>query len=416
MLEEYVSGARIAERLARLAEIGALPDNGGMYRLSYTPEDLAARDLFAGWLREAGLTTRLDEAGNLVGRREGTEPAAPVVMTGSHLDTQPHGGRFDGVVGCLCALEVMEAFRAGGFAHRHPVEVVVWGGEESSGRFDLGLIGSRAMAGALTEEHLQKRCRHTGVTLREALDAAGGNTAQIARAARQPGSIKAVIELHIEQGPYLEQAGLPIGIVTAINGNARVPIHLRGQQAHSGAMPMDFRRDALTAAAEILLAIESAGRARKDPPVVATVGYFSHAPQAMAIVPGRVDMTADVRSYDPQALAEVVAEIQERAREIAARRKIDLTLDPIWGIEPVTLAPEMPAFLAGVCEEMEVPYQRMPSGAMHDCMQFSRLAPVGMIFVPSAGGISHAPEEFTATADIETGARVLCRAIVSLAG
>jgi hydantoinase/carbamoylase family amidase len=413
-VEQYVSGARIEERIARLAEIGGLA-NGGMSRLPFTQEDGAARELFARWLGDLGLSVRVDGGGNVIGRREGTDPDAPVVMSGSHLDTQARGGRFDGIAGVIAALEAVEAMREAGVVHRHPVEVVDWACEEAASRFDLSMPGSRAMVGALRPEELEARCRLTGVTLREAMESIGIDVSTLAAAERAPGSVKAVVELHIEQGPHLDRAGKQIGIVTGIPWIKRFHCTLRGQQAHAGGMPMDARRDALCGAAEVLLAVESIARARADPPMVATVGYMEFEPRAVPIIPGQAMLIVEARCIELAALDEAVTEIKVAARQIADRRQLELSWGATWEQRTSSLMPEIAERIARACDEVGASYQYMASGGGHDTMMMARRFPAGMLFVPSVGGISHAPEEYSRTEDLKVGAKVLCRTLCELA-
>ncbi|HET6507975.1 MAG TPA: M20 family metallo-hydrolase [Baekduia sp.] len=411
--ELVISEERLAERLARLAEIG-LRDDGALQRLPYSPEDRAAQDLLTTWLEAAGLTVWVDPAGNVFGRLEGTDPEAPAVLTGSHLDTQPGGGRFDGVAGVLASLEALEAMREAGLRPRAAIELVSWAGEEGGGCFDVGVIGSRAMVGALTEQHLDLRCRHRGRTLRELMRECGLDVDRLGEAERPEGSLAAVVELHIEQGPLLEEAGIQVGVVTAIAGNRRVPLTLRGRQAHSGGMPMAYRHDALTGVAELVLAAEAIATAKTDPPVVATSGFLQHAPREIAMIPGRADLTLDVRCIAQDALEAAVAEIQQAARDIAERRGLELELRDPWGTNPSPTDPAIVAVLRAACDALGISATAMPSGASHDSMVLATRFPAGMLFVPSAGGISHAPEEFTETADLAAGARVLARALTVL--
>jgi hydantoinase/carbamoylase family amidase len=413
-VELNISAARIGSRIAQLAEFGGLP-NGGLNRMPFTPQDREARSLFTNWLTGLGLSVRIDGAGNIIGRREGTDQTAPVVMTGSHLDSQPTGGRFDGIAGVVASLEVLETMGEAGFVHRHPIEIVCWTAEEVSCRFSQTAIGSRAMVGTLRANDLQQRCRLTGITLGEALTSIGVDLSALAAAERAPGSIKAVVELHVEQGPYLEQMGKQIGVVTQVQGATRVKCALRGQQAHSGGMPMSYRRDALCGAAELLLAVEAAAAARTNPPVVGTVGVLSLGHQAVAIVPGIAEMLIDVRSVDAPARMAVVEEIESAARRIAERRQLKLDWQHAWSFPSTDLAPEVIDTVEQACDGLGVSSQRMPSGAGHDAMVMGSRFPAGMIFVPSVRGISHAPEEFTRTEDIAVGAKVLCRTLCMLA-
>jgi hydantoinase/carbamoylase family amidase len=413
-IEQRISPERMAARLDRLAEIGGLP-GGGMNRLSYSPEDRAARELLAEWLSGLGLRVWVDGAGNLIGEMEGADPMLPVVMAGSHLDTQPEGGRYDGIAGVVAALESVEAMREAGFAPRHSIQLVSWAAEEVSGSYDLSMIGSRAMIGAVKPEDLEARNRLTGVPLREAMREAGVDLAALPGAERPAGSVKAVVELHIEQGPHLERAKKPLGVVTHVAGAARLHCTLRGQQAHSGAMPMEGRRDALCGMADVLLAVEAAAREQVDPPVVATIGYLDYGPRAVAIVPGRATAVIDVRSVDTSARDAVVSEIESQVRSIARRRKLQVEIRPAWSFPPTRMAPEVVGVIEQACREVGAPYLAMASGAGHDSMTLGRRFPAGMIFVPSVGGISHAPEEFTPIEELALGARVLARTLALLA-
>jgi hydantoinase/carbamoylase family amidase len=412
--EHFISGERIAERIQHLAGIGGL-QNGGMNRLPYSAEDRTARDLFATWLRNLGMGVRMDGVGNVIGRREGTEKNSPVVMSGSHLDTQPTGGRFDGIAGVVAAVEVIEAIQASHFVHRHPLEILDFAAEESIVRFDLPRIGSSAMIGVLGPRDLETRCRLTGATLQEVMASVGIDTSLFSSTERPAGSIKGVIELHIEQGPYLERSGKQIGIVTAVAGSANITCLLHGQQAHSGGMPMDGRRDALCGAAELLLAAESAARAQSDPPVVATVGYLVHEPQAAAIVPGLVKMVINVRSVDVSTRSSVVASIEASARDISRRRGLRLEWGPVQSQIPVKFAPRIIELIIEACEHLGFSHQLMASGGGHDAMSMGYRFPAGMIFVPSIGGVSHAPEEFTRNEDLVAGTKVLCHVLCKLA-
>lgn len=411
---EYISKERITERIDRLGEIGRLP-GGGIQRLSFTVDDQAARELVAKWLSDSGLEVRLDGAGNLTGRLEGSDPGAPILMAGSHLDSQPNAGRFDGVVGVVSALEVIDAMRQSGWSPRHPIEIVAWAGEESGARFDISMIGSRAMVGAVGLHNLEARCRLTGITLKQAMGSVGINVSALPAAARPPGSIKAVIELHIEQGPRLERARTSIGVVTDIAGFTRFQCVLTGQQAHSGASPMESRRDALCGAAEVILVVETLAK-RSPAAVTGTVGFLEYEPRAVAVVPGKVKMIIDVRSAGQAECNEVVKAVERRAAAIAASRNLDLNIGEKWGSQAAKLDASVVDIISKACEDLQIPHIRLTSGAAHDSLIMSGRFPTGMIFVPSAQGISHAPEEFTEIDDLEAGARVLCRTMCELSG
>jgi beta-ureidopropionase / N-carbamoyl-L-amino-acid hydrolase len=259
------------------------------------------------------------------------------------------------------------------------------------------------------------QCRLTGQTLREAMQSLQIDPDDIARAERPAGAVRAVIELHIEQGPELESSGSQIGVVTAVAGNTRLPLRIRGQQAHSGAMPMHLRQDALCGAAEVLLRAEAAARRRTSPPVVVSAGYFHHEPRSIAIIPGVAEMTLDVRSVDAEAIDEVVEEIRREAINVAGTRRLEVDFEPTWGAPPARLDQEISAVIVEACEDVGVTWKELASGAGHDSMMLARRFPAGMVFVPSAGGISHAPDEFTSIEDLTAGAMVLCRSIGHLA-
>lgn len=407
-----VQAERIHERLESLSRIGGL-ENGGMNRVSYGPDDPVARDLVATWMEELGLTVRIDAAGNVCGVWEGADPTLPVVMVGSHLDTQPGGGRFDGMAGVVAALEAVDVLKGAGSHFTRGVEVVAWAGEEGSGRFDVGLVGSRAMVGQLTEEHLRERCRLTGKTLGDLMRQTGSDLTDLASVERPEGSIAVVLELHIEQGPYLEESGTPLGVVRDIAGNQRLVFEIQGVQAHSGAQPMSYRRDALCAEAEIILAAERIAAGRTAPAVVATSGYSSHFPQMIAAVPGRAEIVVDVRSVSPEALVETTRKIAHEAEEICRRRGVELTTPGAWGVEPTQLDPRVGASLTDACRTLDIPHTVMSSGAGHDAMMLGKRFPAGMIFVPSRAGISHAPAEFTEVGAIALGTQVLTEGIVT---
>jgi allantoate deiminase len=385
-----------------------------MHRLPFSREDREARTLYESWVKDLGVPFRTDGAGNLVARMEGRDPTASAVMTGSHLDTQPWGGRYDGIVGAVGSLEVLEALTAARFVPERTIELVVWAGEEGSGRFDVGLIGSRAMIGLLGEEHLAAPCHFTGRPLAELMSEWGVDLDRLGDAERAPGTISAVVELHVEQGPYLAAGAHPIGVVTDIAGNWRLPLRITGQQSHSGATPMSRRRDALCAAAEVILAAEAAA-GDANPPVVATSGYFSHQPKVIAIVPGEAEMTMDVRSPDPGALDRARETIVAHARDICERRNVGLEVGSLWGVRPTATDEGITTEIEDASRRLGIEPVRMASWAGHDSMMLGKRFPAGMIFVPSIDGISHAPDEYSRPDDIATGVRVLTEAVVSLA-
>jgi hydantoinase/carbamoylase family amidase len=405
------TATRLHDAIAELAGYNDDPAAGGITREVYTPTYAAALERVAGWMREAGLETRLDAVGNLFGRRPGSEPGAPLVLTGSHVDTTLNAGRYDGVVGVLGAIEAVRLLRADGVAPRRSIEVVAWAGEEP--RFGTGCVGSRAAAGRLARADLDRLRDRDGVSMAEALRRAGFDPDALPAAAIDPATVHALVELHIEQGAILEQSGEPIGVVTAIAAPHDLRVTLRGAATHAGATPMDLRHDALAGAAAAMTALERL--ARDGGTTVATVGVLRVHPGAINVVPGEVELDVDVRDADRGARERVVEGWLAETRAIAARRGLTLEVAPIVEDEPVACDPLVVEAAAASAEELGLAYRRMTSGAYHDAMIMGARVPIGMIFVPSAGGISHHPDEYTDPDDIERGVQVLAGTLARLA-
>jgi hydantoinase/carbamoylase family amidase len=400
--------------IARLAEFNDDPAAGGITREVFTPTYGAALEWVAGQLRDGGLETRLDAFGNLWGRWAGSEPGAPRVITGSHVDTTLNAGRYDGVVGVLGAIEAVRRLRARGFAPRRSVELVAFAGEEP--RFGTGCIGSRALVGALPDEDLQRMTDRDGISLAAALSGAGLDPARIGEAVLDPAAVHAFVELHIEQAAVLETAGRSIGVVTAIAAPHDFRIVLRGAATHSGATPMDLRRDALVGAAEVVMEIERLARASASGTTVGTVGVLRVSPGAINVVPGEVSLDVDVRDSDVEAREAVVDGIVLAAREVGARRNLEIAVEPIVTDAPVRCAPEVVQAARDAAAELGLEHLDMTSGAYHDAMILAARVPVGMIFVPSRDGISHHPAEFTAPEELDAGVDVLAGTLARLAG
>ncbi|MET0769100.1 MAG: hydantoinase/carbamoylase family amidase, partial [Solirubrobacteraceae bacterium] len=313
---------RLDEAIAELAEYNDDPAAGGMTREVYTPTYAAALERVAGWMEEVGLAVRLDAVGNLYGRWEGSEPEAPRVLTGSHVDTTLNAGRYDGVVGVLGAIEAVRHLREQGVTPRRTVELVAWAGEEP--RFGTGCVGSRAAAGALSRDDLDVLRDRAGVSMAEALREAGFDPDRLAEAELDPAGVHALVELHIEQGAVLEASGDEIGVVTAIAAPHDFTLVLRGAATHAGATPMGLRRDALTGAAEVVLVVERLARASASGTTVGTVGVVRSRPGAINVVPGEVALDVDVRDSDVAARAAVVEGILVAAGEVAGDRGLGL--------------------------------------------------------------------------------------------
>jgi hydantoinase/carbamoylase family amidase len=407
------SATRLPDAIAELAGFNDDPDAGGITREVYTPTYRAALDRVADWMRSAGLEVRLDAVGNLFGRWAGSDPGAPLVMTGSHVDTTLNAGRYDGVLGVLGAIEAVYALRDAGVAPHRSIELVAWAGEEP--RFGTGCVGSRAAAGQLERADLDRLCDRDGVSMAAALRQAGYDPDRLGEARIDPAGVHALVELHIEQGIVLERGGEPIGVVTAIAAPHDFRLTLRGAATHAGATPMALRRDALAGAAEAMLAVERSARESPSRTTVGTVGVVRARPGAINVVPGEVELDVDVRDSDLSARTQVVDDVLAAAREIAQRRELELELTPIVQDTPVACDPRVVEAAEDAARELGLPFRRMISGAYHDAMVMGARVPIGMIFVPSAGGISHHPDEHTEPADLVRGVRVLAGTLARLA-
>ena len=397
------------DRIADLAGFNDDPDAGGITREVYTPTYEVALGRVAEWMREDGLQTRLDAVGNLYGRREGSQPGAPALLTGSHVDTTLNAGRYDGVVGVLGALEAVRSLRH----MRRPIEVVAWAGEEP--RFGTGCVGSRVAAGHLTRDDLDRLRDRDGVTMAAALREAGFDPDRLEEARIDPESVHALVELHIEQGIVLVTGGEQIGVVTAIAAPHDFRLTLRGSATHAGATPMDLRRDALAGSSEAMLVIERLASASPSRTTVGTVGVVRVRPGAINVVPGEVELDVDVRDSNLQAREMVVDAIVAAAREIGLRRDLEVEVEEIVEDVPVDCDQRIVDAVEAACSEIGVTYRTMTSGAYHDAMIVGRRVPVGMIFVPSARGVSHHPDEYTAPQDLDRGVRVLAGTLERLA-
>jgi hydantoinase/carbamoylase family amidase len=395
----------LRDQIEELAGYNDDPAAGGITREVYTPTYARALDWVAQRMGDAGLQTRLDAFGNLWGRWTGTEPEAPRVLTGSHDDTTLNAGTSDGVVGVLGAIDAVRRLREARFTPRRGIEVVAFAGEEP--RFGTGCIGSRAIVGQLGPDDLERLRDRDGVSLAQALDAAGFPPQRVPDAVLDPSGVHAFVELHIEQGAVLERGGEQIGVVTAIAAPHDLRLIVRGEAAHSGATPMALRHDALAGAAELMLVLERLARESPSGTTVGTVGVIRAYPGAINVVPGEVQLDIDIRDSDLAARETVVAELLEAAQAIADTRGLSVDVEPIVLDTPVACAPEVIVASTDACRELGLTHRAMTSGAYHDAMVMAAKVPVGMIFVPSRGGVSHHPDEYTPPEQVDDGARVL---------
>ena len=385
---------------AMLGEVSEEPD--GLTRRVATPALARAAEIVAGWMEQAGMTTRRDAVGNVVGRYGAGE--RPLVL-GSHLDTVPNAGTFDGPLGIVAAVAVVERLAAGGPQPSCPVEVVAFVDEEGT-RFGTSYLGSAAYTGALDPAWLDQ-VDADGITLRDAIRASGGDPDLALEAS--PPELLGYLEVHIEQGPVLEREGLPVGVVTAIAGQTRARIVLTGEAGHAGTLPMDARHDALAAAAEAVLAVERHGRA--EPGLVATVGALSLSPNVGNVVPGEVRMLLDMRHADDGVRRRTAEEVRADVEGIAAARGVDADWTTRYETPAAVLDATLRGRLAAAVRELGLPVRELVSGAGHDAVVLSRICPAAMLFVRCAEGISHDPRESVSEEDVAVALDVLERAV-----
>ncbi|MCC8476021.1 allantoate amidohydrolase [Xanthomonas arboricola] len=400
----HSSGARAVDRCDALGVTPYSDTPGGLFRAWLSPAHRAAVAQVGEWMRQAGMQVRLDAAANLIGRYEGAHADAPALLIGSHLDSVRDAGRYDGPLGILLGIECVAALHAQGRRLPFAIEVIAFGDEEGS-RFPASMFCSRAVAGTLDPATLAVTDA-AGTDVASALADWDLDIAHLQHAARAPGSVLAYLETHIEQGPVLEAEGLPVGIVTAIAAQRRFALRFDGRAGHAGTTTMALRRDALSAAAEALLAIEGIARAGSDD-LVATVGKLQVAPGATNVVPGRVDCTLDVRAGDDATRDAAVLEIERALAHISKTRNIAIAIDPLQTLAASPCAPALMTRLQHAVAAQGVAPRQLVSGAGHDAMVMAALCPTAMLFVRCAGGISHHPDEHVAPADAELALAVM---------
>jgi N-carbamoyl-L-amino-acid hydrolase len=393
-----VDGARLNRHLAELSRFGANPQ-GGVTRLAYSDADKQAREYVLGLMRDAKLTPTIDAAGNIIASHPGREAASKPILFGSHIDSVPEGGNYDGNVGSMSAIEVAQTLGERGITTRHPLQVVVWQNEEG------GLYGSRAVSGQLTPEELQNVSR-SGKTIGQGITFLGGDLQRLASARRMKGDIAGYLELHIEQGGTLERDHIDIGIVEGIVGIKQWEVTVTGFANHAGTTPMDQRHDALLAAARF---VEAVNRIVTGVPghQVGTVGRIQALPGAPNVIPGQVICTLELRDLDAVKIDTLYAAITAESTRIGAQNGTTFAFRMLHENVPAPSDPRMRALIADAARDLSLTSRVMPSGAGHDAQAMATLAPMGMIFVPSIAGISHAPKEFSKPADIVNGANVL---------
>jgi N-carbamoyl-L-amino-acid hydrolase len=405
-----VDFGRLRADIEALAAIGRSPDYG-IHRMAFSDGDMAGRDWLRQRIEQAGLAFSQDGAANLHGRLGG-DGVSPSVMTGSHIDTVPGAGHLDGALGVLCGLEALRRLKELDLPLRRPLELVAFSDEE--GRFG-GMFGSQAMVGELTPESIHAACDLEGTSLTAAMAAHGLDAMAALGAQRDPASIHAFVELHIEQGPVLDRGQTQIGVVDAITGLQRWEVRLEGQANHAGTTPMAMRRDAFQGVAEFATAIERVLEEHGGPRSVATIGRLELLPGAANVVPGEARFALEMRDTDPQLLTELANAFRRTLSAIARRRELMFGFEVVSDIAPVACDPLVIQTVADTATALGLSQRRMASGAAHDTQKIARIAPAGMVFVPSKEGRSHSAAEWTAWTDIEAGANVLLNTLYRLA-
>ncbi len=397
---------RLEKRIFELAQFG-LQENGETERVAFSDADVAAQKWVMQTLKDLGLQVHIDFAGNIIGTREGKNPTLKPISFGSHIDRVPNGGNYDGCVGSMASLEVLEVLNENKITTKHPLEIIIFSNEEG------GVMGSRALAGHLNKSALEV-INATGYTMGEGIIRLGGDTTRIKEVARKKGEIAAFLELHIEQGGILEKENIDIGIVEGIVGLKWWEVEFTGFANHAGTTPMNARQDALLAAAKFIIAVNEIANSI-DGAQVATVGKINAAPGAPNVIPGKVITSLEIRDLSSEVIEKVYQTIKLKAEKIAQASDVKVEFRPLdTTADPAIMTPIIQKEIKASAEKLALSTKRMPSGAGHDAQDMALIAPTGMIFVPSKGGISHSPKEFTSAEDMANGANVLLQTILAL--
>ena len=399
---------RLKESLLEMAKIGATP-GGGVSRVALSDADRDGRDLFVSWLKAGGLAVQVDDMGNIYGRLEGADPAAAPVLIGSHLDSVPGGGRFDGAFGVLTALEVARTVRDLGLRPRRALEVVCWTNEEGA-RFQPAMMCSGVVAGRFTPAYVYGRRDRDGVAFGDELERIGYK----GDSANRPRAIHAYLEPHIEQGPVLEAEGIGVGVVTGIVGIKWMSVTLRGVQQHAGPSPMRSRRDAMVTAGRAIAGLRDLALAYPDP-AVATVGQIKATPGIINQIPGEVAFSVDIRHWAREGLAEMGERAVALVKRIAAEERVEADVDEYWTCPPIGFRAEIVDLIESKVKALGVPYRRIVSSAGHDAQYIHEIAPTGMIFVRTIGGKSHCETEDILWEDAHAAADVVLETALALA-
>lgn len=408
-----INSDRLEKRFEAMSAIGKLGETGTC-RPAHSPEEKEAFNLAASWMQEAGMKTHIDNFGNLIGRLEGSDNALPVLMMGSHLDSQPYGGRFDGVAGVLCAIEVLQCMKESGVRPSRPVHVISFADEEGW-RFNKGLFGSRGILGKLEAGELQRQDQK-GVTREQALKDFGCDITRFKESEYQPGSIHCFLELHIEQGPVLDVANKPVGVVSGISGPLWLTVTFKGMAGHAGSVPMHMRRDALLGAAEVTVALNEIANSVKGAPTVATVATMQVFPSSRNIIAEEVSFTIDLRDIDLERRNKYEGQLRERINEIATKNNLEVKISEDTRSDPRYCAEWIRKIIKQECENLKLDAPELMSGPFHDAMALSYACDYGMIFIRCKDGISHNPLEFSSPADLAIGTEVLLGTVLNILG
>ena len=399
-----VNGDRLNQSIASLASIGQLP-NGGVKRIAYSKEDIEARNLVRQWMEELQMQISIDAAGNIIGRYPGNNPDLSAIATGSHIDTVPCGGHYDGAYGVMAGLEVVRVLKENQIRLERSLEVIIFTDEEGS------MIGSKAISGRVVLDPEYYR-RPDGTDIQTCLNRVGGNWNSITQARRNSQDIAAFVELHVEQGPVLESMGKQIGVIEGIVGQRRFNITVKGSANHAGTTPMQMRCDALVAASQVVLAVNQIGNTPGQQ--VATVGKMEVLPNAANVVPGWVEMSLDIRDLSSLHIDSLLKQLRIRLEEIAVASNTQIRLNPCLHNEPALAEPYIQKAIALSCQNLNLSYTHLPSRASHDAQEMAQITDMGMIFVPSKMGVSHDANEYTSPEQCVQGANVLLHTLIQL--
>lgn len=408
-----INKERLEKRIHELSEIGKISDTG-VCRLALSTEDKQAVETVKRWMEDAGLKARIDHFGNLIGRLEGKNSNAPILMVGSHIDSQPYGGRFDGVIGVLGALEVVQTMIEKNIVPDTPIEVVAFCDEEGC-RFNKGLFGVRGILGKLEEGELARKDKN-GVSRREALIEFGCDPTKFKDSQYKEGVIGAFLELHIEQGPILEAKGVPVGIVTGISGPLWLSVEFEGFAGHAGSVPMSMRQDALVGAAKVIVALNELASQDPNAPTVGTVGSLQVFPDSRNIIPEKVTFTVDLRDIDINRRHVLEANLRNQIKEIAETHGLRYTISEDTNSEPRYCSERLMNIMRQQSEVIGLNPIELMSGPFHDSLSMSYVCEYGMIFVRCKDGISHNPKEFSTIEDISLGTELLYHTVINYKG